>query len=179
MLNNQRHGNAYLFASLPPKWNRMLARPPVNTTSIFQRGYFPSHKEVRRLLRLLKPLVRQDYSNVKMRDARKKLVAAIIDELLQYAGQIRNLAPEWVDKAKLNREEAFWLAPNKALYDSDWAEQRLNEDWPVQIRHRFAVWLNSELNTPNLEPEYLEWKHGEWQYDIEDEMRILVEESLS
>lgn len=179
LLNSQRGGNAYLFASLPPIWQRQEMKPPLKTDSIFARGYFPTR--VQKTVNALKSFLTrvQDYKNVAIRNTRDNMVREIIDQLLAYAAQIRTMEPAWIENpdCRLNREECFWLAPGYADRDSEWQKARDEEDWALEIRKRFARWLNQALTTSTLRMADEEFER--WQRDLKDEVAWLDREILA
>ena len=176
-LNSERHGEAWLLASVPPTWRSRPAQPPWQVESIFDR-WFEQHSEVRRYTRELRRFLSKlgDRNNLEIRDQRAGLTRMIVDELLQFAAEIQDLQAGWsADPAcKLNPEERYWLDPYRTGLDPEFATARNSIDWKEQVSHRFGNWLNARLRTDRTSMSDVE--HGEWKTLLEQEMRLLREE---
>ncbi len=146
-LNSERGGNNYLLASLPPVWESPEVREPLRTDSVFPR--FGRRKEVRWLVNgLCRFLEKDPEAVVATRGRRDAYTDALIDELVLFASEFHVLEPGWSDKSecRLNEAEALWLDVYRVEDDEVFAARRESEDWPAEVRHRFANWLNRELN---------------------------------
>ncbi|MBM7332393.1 MAG: type I-F CRISPR-associated protein Csy1 [Alcanivorax sp.] len=159
-LNSERAGNNYLLASLPPIWESPEVPAPLRTDSVFPR--FGRRREVRWLISQLARFLEQGPDPVvATRKRRDGYVDALIDELVLFAGELSVLEPGWSadSQCRLNEAETLWLDPHRADYDAVFQAKRESEDWPDQVRHRFANWLNRELSRrlPMGDPEHAQW----------------------
>jgi CRISPR-associated protein Csy1 len=159
-LNSERGGNNYLLASLPPVWESPEVREPLNTDSVFPR--FGRRREVRWLMTGLRRFLEEGPDPVAAtRDQRDTYVDALIDELVLFASELSVLAPGWSAKSecRLNEAEMLWLDLYRGEHDADFEVKRENEDWPAEVRHRFANWLNRELSRrlPMGDTEHQHW----------------------
>lgn len=146
-LNSERGGTNYLLASLPPNWRSSSVRPLLSVDSAFRA--FGGRPTVRQNLRELERFLEKDPKpNESTRKYRDALVAALIDELIVFAAELRELEPGWsADPAcRLPEEESFWLDPERCANDVDFAQRRNATDWVAEIRERFAAWLNQRLH---------------------------------
>ncbi|SEO87866.1 type I-F CRISPR-associated protein Csy1 [Aquisalimonas asiatica] len=145
-LNSERGGNNYLLASLPPRWVSSDVRAPLNVTSSFQR--FGQRPSVRQLVRELRRFLESDPSaTYETRDKRDDLNAALMDELMLFSMELLSLPPGWSaeENCRLPDEEQLWLDPGRAEIDDAFRQRRQDTDWPLEIRRRFALWLNQAL----------------------------------
>jgi CRISPR-associated protein Csy1 len=174
-LNSERHGEAYLLASLPPTWVSESIRPPLHTDSIF--GPYLNRPLFRLTGTLREFLVKvQGRNNIHIRAKVTELVQAIGDEVIQTATRLQELRPGWSAKpeCKLIPVERFWLDPERALEDDAFAEQSAASDWRATICDRYGNWLNARIGGDRLpvgDPE-----HTEWRSALEQELRMLREE---
>jgi CRISPR-associated protein Csy1 len=164
-LNNRQGGKSFLLSCAPPNWE-VQTKPPLGVKSIFSRNHFEFHvrKKVWSLREYLQE--RADRNSIKsMRDQRAERVDGILDQLVQYAAEIQNLAGHggWsaMSDCKLSRAEQLWLDPHRAELDEAFAEERDRNDWQAVIADQFARWFNSRLKHEQLtmgDAEYTEWK---------------------
>lgn len=146
-LNSERGGNNYLLASLPPVWESPEVREPLRTDSVFSR--FGRRKEVRWLVNGLRRFLEEGPDPVlATRNRRDAYMDALIDELVLFASELHVLEPGWSAKpeCRLNEAEVLWLDLYRGEDDPGFEAKRESGDWPVEVRHRFANWLNRELS---------------------------------
>jgi CRISPR-associated protein Csy1 len=177
-LNSERYGENYLLPSLPPTWKSAEVRAPLTVNSVFDR-IFGSRPRVRELLRILKKfLVSVEHAgpNIRIRNKRAELADLIRDEVLQYAAELRQLAPGWSapPECLLNSAEQCWLDPERAERDADFANLRQRGEWQDEICRRFGNWLNARLTTPSTPMGAVEAAH--WRDVLDDEMRVMRQE---
>lgn len=176
-LNSERYGDNYLLASLPPNWNVQGTKPPLNTRDIFyifmrRRSVFNAIRDLKRFLGSLP----KDRSTVAIRSRRAGLTAAICDELMQFAGEIKALESGWSAHAEcdLPAVQKYWLDPGRARSDEDFRQGRVSTDWVQEISANFAARLNSALRSdklPMADPEYLHW-----QREFANELKLVERE---
>lgn len=164
-LNSERRGNNYLLSCAPPVWTSRTLRRPWRLSSIFDRiyGVCPEVREtVRRFIRFLD---NEPTTNVHTRNRVDAYVDTLIDELVQLASEYQNgLEPGWTrdERVELAEPEQLWLDPRRAEIpeEKEFREKWLLQDWPAQIGHRFANWLNTQLEgrLPVGDAEFRQWK---------------------
>jgi len=166
-LNSERRGNNYLLASLPPSWRSLDIRPLLRTDSMLHR--YERRDEVRQTVRTLLAFLKTDPAkNVETRQRRAELVNALIDELLQFAAELRTLDPGWSQEPDcwLALSERHWLDPEGTAAACEAAGRPLPTDTAERISDTFATWLNARLRDthsrdplPMGDPEFLQWRH--------------------
>jgi len=164
-LNSERHGENWLLPSLPPIWRSEAVRPTMFTESVFARR-FGNRRAVRELTQTLREFLKSVAtadSNIRIRNKRAELADYIVDELLQFAGELHELDAGWTqsDKCHLNAAEQCWLDPRRADQDEVFAAERRRGDWQAEICLRFSNWLNSTISTdqtPMGLPQSLAWQ---------------------
>lgn len=163
-LNSSQGGKAFLLSCAPPNW-KALAKPPLGVKSVFSRSHFGERvwKHVRSLQLYLVGL--GDKKNKPIRDQRKERVDEILDQLVQYAAEIRNLAGHagWsaLPECRLSRAEQLWLDPWRSDMDEAFSLERAQDNWQERIADQFARWFNARLKHEKLamgDKEYGEWK---------------------
>jgi len=162
-LNNERHGECYLLASVPPNWQSEKIPAPMKVETIFGRP-FGSRKSVRASIEDLRKLLRdkRNTNNVRIRNRRAGLVGSIQGELIQFSEELRCLPLGWSshEDCRLNQEECYWLDPNRAEQDEAFALGRKSYPWADEVCRRFGNWLNARLEQDQMhmsDPEQFEW----------------------
>lgn len=155
-LNSERRGENYLLASVPPVWRSLKIRPLFGVRSLFQ--VYRWRREVRSLSgRLRRFLEAGPVDNLRTRERRDSLVEALLDELIQFTAQVRQLDPGWSldPECELPPAQGVWLDPSAD--DSQTVESVETFD---QLAGDFANWLNAQLRKPLPmgDPEYLHWR---------------------
>ena len=166
-LNSERYGENWLLAALPPQWQSAGVRLPLGVRSVFDRA-FGSQRQVRELTGGLREFLQgTERNNVHIRRKRAAMVAAICDELLQYAASLQALEPGWSerDDCLLHPAERRWLDPHHP--------QEAVPDWQQQVSHRFGNWLNHVLGAGQLRLD--EDVHAQWRRDLLGELQLLRE----
>lgn len=178
-LNSERRGENMLLASLPPLWESPALRPPLKTDSVFLR-YYPYRREVRRLAGVLKEFLRSvahRRGNMHMRYTRATLVAALVDEVLNMAAELRRgLEPGWTAQpdCQLRLAEQRWLDPERCRLDDAFAARTQGDDWKDEVCKGLANWLNSALRTDKTA--FGEVEAREWVGILKQELTLLREE---
>ncbi len=164
-LNSERRGNNYLLSCAPPVWTSRALRSPWWLSSIFDRIY-GVRPDVRETVRdLIWFLDHESATNMQTRNRVDAYVDTLIDELVQLASEYqRGLEPGWTrdERVELAEPEQLWLDPRRAEIpeEKEFREKWLLQDWPAQIGHRFANWLNTQLEgrLPVGDAEFRQWK---------------------
>ena len=166
-LNSERYGENWLLASMPPQWQSAQVRLPLGVSSVFDRA-FGAQRRVRELTGALRDFLQNTkHNNVHIRRKRAAMVAAICDELLQYAASLQALEPGWTerDDCLLHPAERRWLDPQHP--------QVAVPDWQEQVSLRFGNWLNHVLGAGHLPLD--EDAHAQWKRDLLGELQLLRE----
>jgi len=166
-LNSERYGENWLLAALAPQWQSAAVRPPLGVPSVFERA-FGRQRRVRELTDALRDFLHDTtHNNVHIRSKRAALVAAICDELLQYAATLQELKPGWSadPDCELHPAERRWLDPHHP--------QESAGDWQQTVGQRFANWLNAVIGSDRLR--LGEDEHAQWSADLYGELRLIRE----
>ncbi len=166
-LNKERYGENWLLAALPPQWQSDAVRPPLGVPSVFERA-FGRQRRVLELSRALRDFLHDTaHNNVHIRRRRAALVAAICDELMQYAARLSELEPGWSadPDCELHPAERRWLDPRHA--------HDYRGDWQREVSQRFANWLNAVIASDRLR--LGEDEHAQWRTDLHGELNLIRE----
>ncbi len=166
-LNSERYGENWLLAALPPQWQSDSVRPPLGVPSVFERA-FGRQRRVLELSRALRDFLHDTaHNNVHIRRRRAALVAAICDELMQYAARLSELEPGWSadPDCELHPAERRWLDPRHA--------HDYRGDWQREVSQRFANWLNAVIASDRLR--LGEDEHAQWRTDLHGELNLIRE----
>lgn len=178
-LNSERYGENHLLPSVPPSWQSAAVRPPLNTESIFVRG-FASQRSVRDAMDDLRSYLQRvkNVNNKPVREGRARRVQAVFDALLHYAVSLWGLAPGWTaeTECRLSAEEQCWLDPQRSLLDEGFAERYRQSDWQDQVCRRFANWFNARLFDAGKGLSVGENEAFEWSRLLDQELTMLHRE---
>ncbi|WP_051294727.1 type I-F CRISPR-associated protein Csy1 [Maridesulfovibrio bastinii] len=139
-LNSMRHGKSYLLPSLPPMWKS--AEISIPRRSIFSSSLY-YRRNVRYWVKALGEYLKKlTVDNMNTRHGRDKILAAIVDDVLNYAMELRSLPSAWSasPEYKLPDYEKKWLDVG---YPSDSGVQ--DDEWLELVCHNFALTLNARL----------------------------------
>lgn len=174
-LNSDRRGEILLLAAVPPSWQMPGRRYslPLHTNTLFKRLPYEFVREAGELARFLASV--SDWTNLRIREARKRRVEQIVDDLISYGFSFADEAyAGWTnsDECHLDLVECYWLDPNRQ--DEDFQQSRNSTDWPRTIADRFGSWLNNQLHSKaNLavgDVEHAQWL-SEFESDFADHLR--------
>lgn len=159
-LNSERKGVNYLLSSCPPVWRSQPLQPPYGITSVFNR--FERNTEVKTLVRDLRTFLESNPApNQATRSRRDELLACILGDVRILAEGYRVLPPGWSadSRCRLVEAEQYWLDPQRAVTDADFAASWKSMTWVDEIKRRFGNWLNARLgeNLPLGDIEYEHW----------------------
>jgi CRISPR-associated protein Csy1 len=170
-LNSKRRGKTYLLSCQPPTWENKL-RPLTRSENQFFNEYNQRVKTMVAELRRFLIAVRQQGSNLLIRDHRANLVDELIDQFLMLARQVQQFTPGWSARSKLPYTQQLWLDPKRD--DIDFQNERAQLDWQADIAKQFARWLNKKLTTKVLLMD-LDTQH-EWQKLVKKQLSMLKED---
>ncbi|WP_386069554.1 type I-F CRISPR-associated protein Csy1 [Tahibacter sp. UC22_41] len=160
-LNSERGGVNYLFASLPPRWDRDRTQTLMGLETVLDR--FAWFEGVRPQIRTLAEFLLSDPPDtMATRTRREALERALVQQLSLYAASVlARMEPGWTrDPAcKLPMREKLWLDPERTLlplregHEKD--DQAFNDaydfgDWSDQVAESFAQWVNQQLREAGL-----------------------------
>ncbi|MBA3487646.1 MAG: type I-F CRISPR-associated protein Csy1, partial [Lysobacter sp.] len=161
-LNSERGGSNYLLASLPPSWQSRDVQPLLNTDSMFHR--FERRRNVKAIVKeLLQFLKANPASNFPTREHVKAMVAALLDELLEFGAEHRTLPPSWSQHpdCDLGIAEKHWLDPHGVAAAVQAGEMSQPNDSAGVLSEAFARWFNHQLRDPLPmgDPEHQQWRN--------------------
>lgn len=160
-LNLERDGKSHLFSMAPPVWRSQGIKPILGQKDVFaDHGAFPGRKPVREILKALRDFlaeVADVESNVRIRQQVDALTEDLIEQLVLFTAEYRNLAPGWSNDANcvLRPSQRLWL--DRGYDPGDGAE---TVDWPAEVAKSFAAWLKYGLSSKRAamqREEYAEW----------------------
>jgi len=176
-LNSERYGENHLLPSLPPQWNSDPLKPPLKVESVFD-GPFGRRRRVRELVKTLREFlysVQDVNSNIRIRNKRIELMGYLVDEVLLFAAELRELDALWSlhPDCKLNIDEQCWLNPERAKTDPEFSAKYTWADWQENVCKRFASWLNAQLSKPKKPLPFDDNSARQWRGDMESELNML------
>ena len=170
-LNSERGGVNYLLASLPPSWNQDRVRNFLFIDSALERfRYFAGVGELRSaLVRLLKSNPELTLPTRKKREAIERALGEAFAAFGMASQQLFEAGWTRSPDCQLPLCEQLWLDPERVdLAVRPECEQADNafiqayewKDWPGEVAHRFANWLNAILEKEGLpvgDAEHAHW----------------------
>jgi len=173
-LNSQRGGANLLLPSLPPSWRKTSVRLPRTMRSVFGRELL-FQPGIRPLVEALSGFLLsvEDRNNLPIRRKRAELTQALVDRTLEYGYRLQSQAPGWSAQSRLDPEECCWLDPRRQNTDTDFANQTVMLDWRTRVCHRFANWLNTQMNHAGLPVGDAEFSY--WRDELSDEIALMSE----
>lgn len=145
-LNAKRGGSVYLFNCAPPHFDEKHKSPPIKTKNIFDDTYDHRVKKQISQLRGYLFAIANQTSTVSRRDQRKEYVDELVHSLLDYAQEVREFTPGWSEQSQLPRAQQLWLDPHRQNHDLVFRQERIKNEWPLEIASSFATWLNRKIS---------------------------------
>jgi len=176
-LNSERYGENYLLRSCPPDWVSQPVRPPLKVESVFD-GWFIFRPQVKKLVDDLRDYLYglpDKKTNMRIRNKRIQLMGYIVDEMLLYAAELRDLEEVWTlhEDCKLNIDEQCWFNPIRVKTDPEFSKTYTWGDWKDNVYERFANWLNAQLIKKKKPLPFGEDEARQWKSDLKEELRLL------
>lgn len=180
-LMSKQGGRNYLLPSMPPIFRQSQdIRISPSATSIFATKAL--QYKAKEALNALFTLIKTDYNNVNIRDARKAILSDIAYQVISLGETLQTIRPAgWTkDYHNLSMPQKYWLDPYRAELDGEEAfrHARESEDWRTAIEVDFANWLQGILKTEFkafahdfADPEHNEWRR-EMAYEIKQALRL-------
>ena len=175
-LANLRKGRSYLLPSLPPQFRQSQdIRISPNATSIFATKALTYH--AKEALQALFTLIKTNYNNVNIRDARKAILSDIAYQVISIGETIQTVRPAgWSkDYHNLSMNQKYWLDPKRAELDGedDFKTAREGKDWRSAIEVDFANWLQGivKIELKAFAHDFADPEHNEWKREMEDEIK--------
>lgn len=169
LLTSRQGGRNYLLPSLPPQFKQSQQfKIYPSAESIFSRNL---EYRCRDVLQALYRLIKTNYNNVDIRNARKDILDSLLYKVLAVAASIQEDYPaSWSKDYSLNINEKFWLDPQRANQDEAFAEQKQTTAWQDEISQRFANWVNYLLRKElkAAKHEIADAEHLEWQQEMQE-----------
>lgn len=156
-LNSERRGENLLLASLPPKWHTEPVRPLLRVADMFK--VFGYRERVRETVRQLRGFLETDKrDNKDAKNYRAGLVGVLVEELIQFTAELRDLPEGWSQDAecRLGEAEKCWLDPQGVPEE----ERLFIDEVTERIAAGFGNWLNAQLRgkLDFADPEFKEWR---------------------
>ena len=172
-LNSERYGENYLLRSVPPNWQSDQVKPPLRVESVFD-GWFGRRPRVKELMRILREFLYsvQDVNNMHIRNKRIDLVGYIVDEMLSFAAELRDIEESWTlqKECRLNINEQCWFNPYRTHEDEEFRKTYVWGDWKEAVCKRFASWLNAGLSDPRNPLPFGDEAADQWKSDLEADL---------
>lgn len=175
-LMSKQGGRNYLLPSLPPKFKSSDSiRISPNAQSIFDGKAIQYH--AREQLKALFALIKTDYNNVHIRDARKSILDEIVYRVFEIAFNLQNNRPAgWSkDYPYLKMAEKYWLDPHRGELEGEdeFKLARETKNWREEIEIAFADWLQHllKLEFRPIAHEFADPEHNEWRDEIKEEIK--------
>ncbi len=175
-LMSKQGGRNYLLPSLPPQFRQSQdIRISPNATSIFATKALTYH--AKEALQALFTLIKTNYNNVNIRDARKAILSDIAYQVISIGETIQTVRPAgWSkDYHNLSMNQKYWLDPKRAELDGedDFKNARETEDWRSAIEVDFANWLQGivKIELKAFAHDFADPEHNEWKREMEDEIK--------
>lgn len=132
-LNSQNRGKAFLLSSLPPTLSEKAIRKPKNdffSNCLYKKAFQTEFYE-------LNKIYYNPQNNMETREARKEIYRAIVDKIMNYVYELRELESGWSDDLEnLSAVQKIWL-------DSKYEDERLQdkEKWLKEIAKEITRWI--------------------------------------
>ena len=176
-LMSKKRGKTYLLPSLPPSFTQSQELTfSKNANSIFNAKSMAY--KTRRTLDALYNIVKTNYNNMTIRDARKSILDDLLLQILQIASSIQHNRPAgWSIEYNLDYAEKLWLDPQRRhlIGEDNFKNDFEKGDWQQEIEQKFARWLQGLLKKefPKIKNEFADPE----QYSWEQEMQAALKES--
>lgn len=145
VLNNKRGGRTYLLPSMPPSFrasNRLTISKTAKNFFDIKGIRFYTHE----LLVALFKNISNKVNNANIRDRRDDIIEEILVTIIHLASDIQQNYPAgWSKDYNLSTAQQYWLDPQRAKLDTQFADARKQSDWHTQIAQDFAYWLQNQL----------------------------------
>lgn len=170
-LMSKQGGRNYLLPSLPPSYQQQsIVRISPHAASLFDKVLDYRCKDI---FSALVNLIKAKYNNVNIRDARKSILDNLLFQVLAVASTLQQEKPAgWSKDYKLDYSEKLWLDPYRAELEGEekFASDREQQEWRVDISHRFAHWVNNRLKKelPLIKDDLADAEHQEWKNEMRD-----------
>lgn len=175
-LMSKQGGRNYLLPSVPPLFRQSQdIRISPNATSIFATKAL--QYKAKEALNALFTLIKTDYNNVNIRDARKAILSDIAYQVISLGETLQTIRPAgWTkDYHNLSMNQKYWLDPHRADLEGEenFKQARESEDWRTAIEVDFANWLQGILKTEfkAFAHDFADPEHNEWRSEIADEIK--------
>ena len=175
-LMSKQGGRNYLLPSVPPIFRQSQdIRISPNATSIFATKAL--QYKAKEALNALFTLIKTDYKNVNIRDARKAILSDIAYQVISLGETLQTIRPAgWTkDYHNLSMNQKYWLDPHRADLEGEenFKQARESEDWRTAIEVDFANWLQGILKTEfkAFAHDFADPEHNEWRSEIADEIK--------
>lgn len=144
-LISKQSGRTYLLPSMPPSFrasNRLTISKTAKNFFDIKGIRFYTHE----LLVALFKNISNKVNNANIRDRRDDIIEEILVTIIHLASDIQQNYPAgWSKDYNLSTAQQYWLDPQRAKLDTQFADARKQSDWHAQIAQDFAYWLQNQL----------------------------------
>ena len=176
VFNKDQNGKNYLLPSMPPIFRQSQdIRISPSATSIFATKAL--EYKAKDALKALFTIIKTNYNNVNIRDARKAILSDIAYQVISLGETLQAIRPAgWTkDYHSLSMYQKYWLDPHRADLEGEenFKQARESEDWRTAIEVDFANWLQGILKTEfkAFAHDFADPEHNEWRREIADEIK--------
>lgn len=143
LLNSQRNGVLYFFNTRSPTW-KFQSKPPKSVDAFWSGYRWRIRKQLDELKGFLEWANQHGLNNRHVRRKRADMVAGMVDELHQYAAQLRQFPAGWAAEPMGNSPEACWVDP--ARDDTDFQYEREGKAWCKKLALNFGRVLSKAID---------------------------------
>ncbi|UNU73184.1 type I-F CRISPR-associated protein Csy1 [Moraxella nasovis] len=175
-LMSKQGGRNYLLPSMPPIFRQSQGiRLSPNEASIFATKAL--EYKAKDALQSLFNLIKTNYNNVNIRDARKAILSDIAYQVISMGETLQTVrSAGWSkDYHNLSMNQKYWLDPKRAELDGEeeFKLARETKDWRAAIEVDFANWLQAIFRREfkAIAHDFADPEHLEWRREMEDEIK--------
>lgn len=178
-LASKQGGRNYLLPSMPPVFRQSSdIRIPPNISNIFAVNAL--QYQVKDALNALFTLIKTNYNNINIREARRAILSDIAYQVLSLGETLQTIRPAgWTkDYHHLPMHQKYWLDPKRGDLDGeeDFKAAWINKDWHTAIETDFADWLQGIFKNEfkAVAHHFADPEHSEWRREMADEIKKVL-----
>ncbi|WP_072281255.1 type I-F CRISPR-associated protein Csy1 [Rappaport israeli] len=175
-LMSKQGGCNYLLPSMPPAFRQSKdIRLSRSAKSFFDAKAL--QYQAKDALHALFNLIKTNYNNVNIRNARKAILSDIAYHVLSLGETLQAIRPAgWSkDYHHLPMHQKYWLDPKRASLDGeeDFKNARASDNWQRAIEIDFAHWLQGILKSEfkAVAHDFADPEHNEWRREMDNEIK--------
>lgn len=175
-LMSKQGGRNYLLPSMPPAFRQSKdIRLSRSANSFFDAKAL--QYQAKDAFQALFELIKTNYNNVNIRNARKAILSDIAYHVLSLGETLQTIRPAgWSkDYHHLPMHQKYWLDPKRANLDGeeDFKNARASDNWQRAIEIDFAHWLQGILKSEfkAVAHNFADPEHNEWRREMDNEIK--------